>query len=105
MTPDLSIAMRNLADNADSAPFNRVFVWRQILTKLYEQGVEDGYRAAMTDRGTADLIADQEITTSNKRHERAAEILAQALKETPNLANDEVLIDHLAAVVLAEAQS
>ncbi|GII63571.1 hypothetical protein Skr01_36560 [Sphaerisporangium krabiense] len=60
MAPDLTNAMRTLAGAASSNAHERVYVWRQVLTALYRQGVDDGYHAAMHDRSFADLLDDRE---------------------------------------------
>ncbi|KAB8186905.1 hypothetical protein FH608_046290 [Nonomuraea phyllanthi] len=58
--PDFTVPIRKLATLNDTSPYERVFVIRQILDRVYREGYDEGYTRAMGDRGTADLIADDQ---------------------------------------------
>lgn len=58
--PDLEAAMRKLSTLFDISPYERVYAWRQILDGMWRKGFEEGYSAAMRDRGVADLLAEKE---------------------------------------------
>lgn len=58
---DLDEAVLKLARlSSDHNPYQRVPLIRQILDSVRREGYEEGYRKAMQDRGTADLIADDD---------------------------------------------
>lgn len=60
MPPDLEGHMLKLAETATSGPASRVFVYRQILTAMWQQGFDAGMAAARQDRFVAQTIAEQE---------------------------------------------
>ena len=62
--PDFDAAIRKLARLSEDTPHERVYVIRQVLDKVHRQGYDDGYREAMQDRATADLIADADARDS-----------------------------------------
>lgn len=104
MELDLYGPMRQLAEASKSSPGEQVFVWRKVLTETWRAGCAAGHIAAAHDRGMEDLIAREEVEAGNGHHERAAAALSHALLEAwPELAKDEMAVDHLAAVVLSAA--
>jgi hypothetical protein len=60
---DFEAAIRKLARLSEDNPHERVYVIRQVLGKVHRQGYDDGYREAMQDRATADMLAEQEART------------------------------------------
>lgn len=49
IVPDLESFMLRLAEAAQGDTHNQVFVYRRVLTAVYQQGHEDGMRAAARD--------------------------------------------------------
>lgn len=62
---DMQSFMLQLADAADGSVHNQVFVMRKVLTKVYEQGFDDGHRAADKD----DFVRDQIESKAKEREQ------------------------------------
>lgn len=58
--PELESQMRQLDEAASTDPWNRVFVWRKVLTYMFEVGFEAGRTAQMRDQSVADRLAKKE---------------------------------------------
>lgn len=56
---DMQSFMLQLADATDGGVHNQVFVMRKVLTKVYQQGFDDGLRAADKDDFVRSQIEDR----------------------------------------------